>query len=118
KRFWLCFPDIIFVFSYFPNGKVSAWTTYLPVDSEGTSFTIDEAVVFGRRVYLRSGDVIYVYGGLDSGSGLTYDSTIAKCWLPYFDADSPSEKKQWQGIDVALEGTWAFYAAEDPVHPT
>lgn len=108
-RFWLCFPDgQIFVFSYFPAAKVSAWTTY------ETGFAIDDAVVFGERVYLRSGDTVYVYGGLDDGSGLTYDSTVAKCWLPYLDAGKPTEKKQWQGWDAAVEGTWTVYAAMQP----
>src|SRR5690606_24389360 len=52
-RFWLIFPDgEIFVFSFFPNAKVSAWTTYV------TGFVIDGATTFGNRVYLRSGDTI------------------------------------------------------------
>lgn len=112
-RFWLCFPDgQIFVFSYFPAAKVSAWTTY------ETGFDIDDAVVFGERVYLRSGNTIYVYGGLDDGTGLTYDSTVAKCWLPYFDAGQPTEAKQWQGWDAAVEGVWTVYAAMQPTAPT
>jgi hypothetical protein len=108
-RFWLCFPDgQIFVFSFYPNAKVSAWTTY------ETGFPIDAAVVFKRRVYLRSANTIYVYGGLDSGAGLTYDSTVAKAWLPAFDADKPDELKQWRGIDAAVEGTWDVYVAQQP----
>lgn len=112
KRFWLCFPDgEIFVFSFFPNARVSAWTTY------NTGFPIDEAVVFGRRVYLRSGNSIYVYGGVD-GAALTYDDTIAKAWLPAFDAGKPTEAKQWQGIDAAVEGAWRVYAAAEPTDLT
>lgn len=108
-RFWLCFPDgEIFVFSYFPAARVSAWTIY------DTGFPIDGAVIFGDRVHLRSGDSIYVYGGLDEGGGLTYDATVAKCHLPYLDGGNPSESKNWQGIDAGLEGTWAVYAATRP----
>lgn len=114
-RFWLCFPDgEIFVFSFFPNAKVSAWTTYLFTDESGNRKTVDGAVVFGERVWLRSGDKIYVYGGEDDASGLTYDSTSAKAWLPYFDAGKPTERKQWEGMDAAVEGTWALYAGENP----
>ena len=29
-RFWLAIGDTIFVFSYFPAAKVSAWTIYKP----------------------------------------------------------------------------------------
>jgi hypothetical protein len=113
KRFWLIFPDgTIFVFSFFPNAKVSAWTTYQ------TGFMVDKAVAFGRRIYLRSADTIYVYGGLDNTTGLAYDATVAKAWLPAFDADNPTEAKQWQGIDAAVQGTWAVYAAAEPTDLT
>lgn len=108
-RFWLIFPDgEIFVFSYYSNSKVSAWTTY------ETGFTVDKAVVFKGRAYLRSGDTIYVYGGLDNATELTYDNTVAKAWLPYFDAGKPTEQKQWAGIDAAVSGTWAIYVAAQP----
>lgn len=110
-RFWLIFPDgEIFVFSYYSNSKVSAWTTY------ETGFTVDKAIVFGRRVFLRSGNTIYVYGGLDNAATLTYDSTVAKAWLPYFDAGKPTEQKQWAGIDAAVSGTWAVYVAPQPTN--
>lgn len=117
-RFWLCFPDgEIFVFSFFPAAKVSAWTTYIFRDSGGNQAPIDYATVFGERVYIRSGDEIYVYGGLDDGTGLTFDATSAKAWLPYFDADKPTEAKEWQGMDAAVEGTWRVYMATQPTAP-
>jgi hypothetical protein len=104
-RFWLIFPDgQIFVFSYFPSAKVSAWTTY------EAGFDVDGAVVFDDKVYLRSGDLVKVY------DGVTYDSTVAKCWLPYFDAGNPTERKQWQGWDAAVEGNWLVYAATEPTN--
>lgn len=112
-RFWLVFPDgQIFVFSFYPEAKVSAWTTY------ETGFVVDQAVVFGERVYLRSGDTIYVYGGLNEDEALTYDSTVAKCWLPFFDAGNPTESKNWQGWDAAVEGAWSVYAAMQPTDIT
>jgi hypothetical protein len=114
-RFWLCFPDgTIFVFSFFPNAKVSAWTTYIFTDDDGNQATIDKVAIFGERLYIRTGDEIYVYGGLDTGAGLTYDSTVAKAWLPYFDAGKPTEAKEWQGLDAAVSGTWTVYAAMQP----
>jgi hypothetical protein len=107
-RFWLIFPDgTIFVFSFYSNSKVSAWTTYV------TGFPVSGAVVWNRRVWLRSGDTVYVYGGEDSGAALTYDSTTCKVWLPFFDAGKPTEKKQWEAMDAAVEGTWALYAGMD-----
>jgi len=114
-RFWLCFPDgEIYVFSYFPSPKISAWTRYIFRDSDGNQAPIDAATVFGERAYIRSGDEIYVYGGLDSGAGLTYDNVTAKAWLPYFDAGKPTEAKEWQGMDAAVSGQWVVYAAMQP----
>ena len=116
KRFWLILKDQVFVFSFYQNAKVSAWTTYdLSVTSAGltTPFTAQHAVVLGRRVFLRGGNVIYAYGGM--GATLTYDQTEAEAWLPYLDANRPTAHKDWEGIDVALTGLWEVRAAMQPI---
>lgn len=105
-RFWLIVKDEIFVFSYFPGSKVSAWTTYSP------GFNIEDAVVFRRKVYLRSGDDIYVYGGL--GDTLVYDATEPEVWFPYLDADQPTRLKTLTGIDVVCSGTWEVRIGMQP----
>ncbi|WP_224613245.1 hypothetical protein [Mesorhizobium sp. ESP7-2] len=105
-RFWLIMGDRIFVFSFFSGSKVSAWSEYFP------GFTVDEAVVFGRRVYLRSGNTIYVYGGL--GNDLTYDATEAVAQIPYLDADEPWKAKDLTGIDAAAQGEWKIFVAMNP----
>lgn len=110
-RFWLIIKEKIFVFSFFNGAKVSAWSTY-NTTCEGVAFEVEEAVVFGRRVFLRSGDTIYVYGGL--GSELTYDDTEAVAQIPYLDADTPWLQKFLDGIDVAAQGTWKIYIAMNP----
>lgn len=105
-RFWLIMGDRIFVFSFFSGASVSAWSEYLP------GFNVDEALVFGRRVYLRSGDTIYVYGGL--GNDLTYDDTEAVAQIPYLDADKPWKVKTITGVDVAAQGSWKIFTAMNP----
>jgi len=110
KRAWIIIKDIIFVFSYFAGARVSAWSTYSP------GFTVDAVTIFNRRVYLRSGDNIYVYGGL--GSTLEYDATVAEAWLPYLDAGDPTRTKNWTAIDAALTGKWAVGYAMQPTDPT
>ncbi|MGZ5987407.1 MAG: hypothetical protein ACXWLZ_00020 [Rhizomicrobium sp.] len=112
-RFWLVFPDEIFVFSFFEGSKISAWSTYTP-SVDNVAFTIDEAMVFKKKVYLRSGDKIYVYGGLDAV--LAYDSTSPELWTPYLDADAPAVTKQFNSIDVACEGQWIVTAGLDPTN--
>ena len=119
KRFWLIVKDEVFVFSFYENAKVSAWSTYeLAARSGGvkTTFEVDQAVVANRRVYVRGGDTIYVYGGL--GPVPVYDETEAEVWLPYLDANRPTAHKDWEGIDVALNGLWEIRAATQPTDLT
>jgi hypothetical protein len=107
-RFWLIMGSEIFVFSQFVSAKVSAWSRY------NAGFTITDAVVFQRKLYVRAGDTIYCYGGL--GNTLTYDATVAKAWLPYLDANKPTMRKPFTGIDAAAEGNWSVSAAFDPTN--
>lgn len=118
KRFWLILHDEVFVFSFYGNAKVSAWTTYnlsAFVDGDETPFSADEALTFRDRVYIRSGDAIYVHGGV-SGP-LVYDDTMADAWLPFLDANTPTAKKNWTGVDVAATGVWQVSAAMEPTSP-
>lgn len=118
-RFWLIMADRIFVFSYFSGAQVSAWSTYAPsyFDENGTRvpFTVDEALVFRQHVYLRSGNRIFVYGGLDQEPA--FDETPARVRLPFLDADTPTRKKKLTGVDAAVEGDWRVYASLDPNEP-
>jgi hypothetical protein len=101
-NFWLIMKDTIFVYAYFPDEGVSGWTVYNP------GFNISDAVVFNRRVYLRSGDTIYVYGGLATGEAT--DSTEAEAWTAYFDDDDPTAAKTWSSVNVAVSGEWEISA--------
>lgn len=98
KRFWLVMKDEIFVFSHFPGSKISAWSKYTP------GFSITGAVIFNTRVYVRSGNTIYAYGG--TGVTLTYDGTVADVRVPYLDGNAPWESKRFSALDVAAVGEW------------
>lgn len=118
KRFWLVMGSEIFVYSFYPNSKVNAWSRYettTTVGDEVTAFSVDHALTFDRRVFLRSGDDIYVYGGW--GKTPVYDDTRAIAWLPMLDANSPAADKTWQGIDAAVSGRWAVSVSYDPTRP-
>jgi hypothetical protein len=104
-RLWIAIKDVIYVFSYFTGSKVSAWTTYNP------GFNIDDMVEFDGRIYLRSGDDIYAYGGL--GETLTYDDVEAEAWLPYLDAGVPAQEKHFEGADAAVRGVWEVSVSFD-----
>ncbi len=119
NRFWLAFEDEIFVFSYFAGSKVSAWSTYTPsivVNGASVAFPVDDMVVFDKRVYIRSGDTVYAYGGL--GATPTYDATEPDLWFPFLDGEAPTKKKTLSGIDAAVEGLWDVIVALDPTKPT
>lgn len=105
-RFWLAMKDIVFVFSFFSGSKVSAWSTYEP------GFSIDEIDVFRRRIHVRSGNTIYVYGGY--GAETVYDDVVGEARIPFLDAGTPAENKRWSGVDAAVEGAWEVYASMDP----
>lgn len=114
-RFWLIMRNQIFVFTFFPSAKVSAWSIYTPfhyVNGTKTTFSVDDAVVWNRRVYLRSGETIFCYGGLATGGA--YDATQAEGWMPYLDAGTPSVQKAWTGIDAAVRGSWEIRASYVP----
>lgn len=98
-RFWLSIGDTIYVFSFFSSSKVSAWTQYKP------GFVVDHMFVSDDRVWLRSGDKFYVYGG--TGDTYQYSENVnAEAWLPYLDANAPTRSKHVNGIDAAVRGEW------------
>lgn len=114
-RFWLVIKDRIYVFSFFNGAKVSAWSVYKAEHEVGgvmTPFSITTALVHNRKVYLRSGDRIFVYGGPDPEE--QFDASVAEAWLPYLDANSPTRQKEWQGVDAALTGEWEVRYAMQP----
>lgn len=117
-RFWLALKDTIFVFSYFPGSRISAWSTYEPTIVQGGEdvlFEIDDMVVFKRRVYVRSGNTIYVYGGLSNA--VEYDETEAEAWLPFLDGNAPALEKNFTGLDAAVRGEWRVAAGMQPTAP-
>lgn len=114
-RFWLIMKDVIYVFTYFAGSKVSAWSTYTPHYYDGDTkvdFEIDDACIYNRRVYLRGGDKVFCYGGIDTGT--EHDATVAKAWMPGMDGDTPTVEKEWTGVDAAARGHWQVSAVTNP----
>lgn len=116
KRFWLIMDDEVFVYSYYPNSKVNAWTRYEISSTIGgarTDYIVDAALTFDRRVFLRAGNTILCYGGWHRVP--VYDETQANAWLPMLDANAPTAEKDWRGIDAALTGAWDVSVSFDPL---
>lgn len=95
-RFWLAIGTRIFVFTYFPTPKISAWSWY----DVGITFT--DFVTFNDRVYGRSGDYIYLYGGANNDE---YAETCTLA-LPFLTGSKPGTFKNIRGYDIASTGEW------------
>lgn len=107
-RYWLAVGQRIFVFSFFPNAKISAWSYY------DWGFPVDRLLRVGDRVYIRSGNTVYLYGG---SAGATYpdaDEYPVQVSLPFVTGGKPATRKTFNGFDVALEGTWLVKILPNP----
>lgn len=105
-RYMLAMGSKVYVFSYFPASRVSAWSVYEP------GFDVKAWAIIGRRLYCRGDDdKLYLLGGLN---GTTYDDTQVVAFLPFVDAGKPATSKGFNGLDVACEGEWRVEIATDP----
>lgn len=103
-RYWLAIGNVIYVLNVWPSAKISAWSTItLP-------FNVDFMTTAGARIYVRSGNNLYLYGGLD---GATYDTRPATVRTPHHSADSPTTYKKPMSIGAAVEGNWAVSVGTD-----
>ena len=105
-RYMLAIGAKVFVFSFFPGSRISAWSVYEP------GFTVTAWAIIGRRLYCRGNDSnLYLLGGLN---GTTYDGTEVVAYLPYISASKPATNKAFTGLDMACEGTWKVEIATNP----
>jgi hypothetical protein len=107
-RFWLILNDKIYVLSYFPGPKITAWSTYTP------GITFDHVAVLGNNIVGRAGDEVYTLGGT---TGEVYDTAQTRITTPFLAITNPSTTKVFQGLDVACIGTWTVGIALDPFNP-
>ena len=108
-RFWLAYPDRIYVLSYFPGPKVTAWSNFtLP-------FTVQHAVTCGGRIFIRdTANNLWLYGGIDAK---TYDNCGVEVRLPYLDGKKPGHRKQFNAFDATISGTWRVAVSFDYNNP-
>jgi hypothetical protein len=107
-RYWIAIGSKIFVFSYFPNSQVAAWSTYEP------GFAVSKFATKEGRVYARAGDTIYLYGGANNSE---YDNSEVDVLLPYLDGGKPAHMKTLMGVDITCEGAWGLSIGMDPAAP-
>ena len=107
-RFWMIFNDEIYVLSYFPGPKITAWSRYT------LNFSVDYAVTCGGHVFLRAGNALYAYGG---PNGNSYDTTVGEIRMPYLDMKKPGHNKIFEALDMTIQGNWTVKNSFDFNNP-
>jgi hypothetical protein len=105
-RYFLAIGAKIYVFSFFPASRVSAWSVYEP------GFTVTDWAIVGRRLYCRGDDSkLYLLGG---ATGTEYDESPVTVVVPYLTAQTPATSKEWMGLDMSIDNVWTVSIAADP----
>jgi hypothetical protein len=111
-RFWLGIKNRIYVLSYFPGAKISAWS-YYEVD-----FEVQHFAKVGDRIYVRGTDTgvdyLYLYGGPTNATYPDVDEDVCLLEFPYFGADNPAAFKELLGIDIVAINDWEVDLLMDP----
>lgn len=107
-RYWICAGSKVYVLSTFSSSSINAWSEY------DFGFGVDDIIVFKNRVYVRSGNVIYTYGGPDN---TLFDGSQVVVEMPYLSANKPGTYKELKGIDITCAGEWTIEAGMDYSNP-
>jgi hypothetical protein len=108
NRFILSIGTRAFVFSYFPDEKISGWT-YWDLPFEPKVWMRDE-----RNLYVRFGDEIHIYSSDDPED----DEVVALIETNFFDAKMPAHQKDWNMLAMGVQGVWDVSIATNPNVPT
>ncbi len=107
-RYMLSIGGRIITLSYFPTAKITAWSYVEP------GFNIDQLVRVGRRLYARSGDTIYLYGGDDGATYPDDDEQDIVLETPFMSANDPAGMKILTGVDIDCTNDWEMEVLVDP----
>ena len=111
-RYMLALGDYVFVFSYFPSAKISAWSFY------DMGMQVTDWAKVGNRLYARSGNVVYLYGGSDNATYPGTSESEVEIGLPYIAAKSPATGKDLIGWDILCTNEWAVKVLPSPTDDT
>ena len=107
-RYWIALGARIYVFSFFPKNKISAWSYYEP------GFSVKDMVRIGKKNYVRAGDTVFLYGG---DAGTTFPGaaeTPVTATLPFLDVDKIANFKTLTAVDQSGTNTWDLEILIDP----
>ena len=99
----------VYVYTFSRAAKISAWAIWdLPI-------TVDAVTELEGVLYLRSGDVVYLFDHNafdDDGTPIEVDIE-----LPFMDCKQPGVLKQFSAMDVAAEGDYSVAYRFNPRQP-
>jgi len=105
-RYLLAIGTKVYVFSYYPSSKVSAWSIYEP------GFTVQNWAYDGSLLLCRGdNNKLYALGGTDNA---TYDASPVTVQVPFLDGGKPATSKDFQGLDAVVENDWDVEIGTDP----
>lgn len=115
-RFWIGIKNRIYVLSYFPSARISAWS-YYEVD-----FVVKNFAKIGDRIYVRGTeggtDYLYLYGGTNNDTYPDADEDVCLIELPFFSARDPAGLKELLGFDIIGINSWKVDILPDPADET
>lgn len=107
-RYWLAMGSRVFVFSFFPSNKISAWSYYEP------GIEITDMVRLNDKLYVRAGDTIYLYGGDDGATYPDDNEQIVTVETPFYSGGQSATFKVLEGVDFAMKNTWKIEVLTNP----
>lgn len=134
NRVWLCLPDAnnvvnMFVLSYFPQSKISAWATYDFTwnfySTTQTAMTVEKwitykGMIIGRGQEKSTGafvDAIILYDPTTIGRTVYaagFDNCTATVATPWMSGKTAGTNKIGRSLDGVSAGKWALSASMDP----
>lgn len=107
-RYMLALGQYVVILSLFPSSKITAWS-YIDFGS-----TISDLVRVNRQTFLRSGDIIYQYGGVTGDVYPDEDEFPILAETPSISSKDPAGEKILQGFDMAAVNTWRVQVLPNP----
>lgn len=111
-RYWLAVGSYIFVLSYFPGSKISAWSVYTLDEIDGAD--VSDMIRADGLAYLRSGNTVYVYGGERGDTYPGDDEVTVTVKSPFMSAQAAATDKKQEAADFIGVNEWRVQLALNP----
>ena len=112
-RYIIAVGSRVYVFSYFPETKVSGWS-YYELDISITHFAKINNRIYARATDDQGDDYLYLYGGTDNDTFADDNEDNVIVELPFIGLKDPASFKDLQGFDIIATNNWKVEVHPDP----